>query len=405
MKAQQLGTTPSHGQHSPLKVKSNGKGAEHRFNSQMNAAEKDDAAQGQKAAATAGQGQQQAKAAVNDLSQLLAAMVDAVTGAKAQPRQASKEVSATPKDDGQETAGADVDSLLAQQADAPKHGSLEKGDKAQQAKTPTHQHHQDPQPLTAANPLLTAQQTNTQLRRLQNSSVQQQQVSLSVQLKATSVSGNADSGSVQLSQQPLNAGNNASSNLLKTALFSQLDKGLSTGVSNHQETAASTTSISGLLGKLDSMPEWAPVKLTASHAGSNPQWANDLAAALGDRLHLQMNQQIKEARVRLDPPELGRVDMTVRLDGDKLSVHLQASQPQVRDMLHQQLDRLRLDLAHHHGAQVEVSVGQDRGQGQHGRDQEQLAAENIIANTPVSALEEEQSTYSSEQNGWVSTLA
>lgn len=156
--------------------------------------------------------------------------------------------------------------------------------------------------------------------------------------------------------------------------------------------------------RLAAMPEWASVKVnTASSAsGSQSPWQQDLMAALGDRLQLQVNQQVKEARVRLDPPELGRVEMTVRLDGDKLSVQLQANHPQVRDALQAQVDRLRLDLSQSHGAQVDVSVGQ-QSSGQ--QQQQAFAAQGQIlaglSSNPVH--EEETDTASSE--GWVSALA
>ena len=106
------------------------------------------------------------------------------------------------------------------------------------------------------------------------------------------------------------------------------------------------------------IPEWSPVRIDAQQA----HWGRDLMAALAERVEMQISQQIKQARIRLDPPELGRLQLTVRLDGDRLSVQLNASHPQVREALAHQQDRLRADLAGEYGQGVDGSVGQEQGQ-------------------------------------------
>ncbi|MED5526550.1 MAG: flagellar hook-length control protein FliK [Pseudomonadota bacterium] len=193
----------------------------------------------------------------------------------------------------------------------------------------------------------------------------------------------------------------------KLELMSSTDKNLHLGAPSQDSLLASQQ---GGTGKLTALPEWAPIKMAAGNpAQSQPgqlQNGQELAAALGDRLQLQVSQQIKEARVRLDPPDMGRVDLTVRMEGDRLSVHLQASQPMVRDMLHQQLDRLRLDLVQQHGTQVEVSVGQDRGQsGRQGGGDPRSQEPQIMAAQVTASGDEEQRAQPDLPQGWVSTTA
>lgn len=192
----------------------------------------------------------------------------------------------------------------------------------------------------------------------------------------------------------------------KLELTSSTDKNLHLGAPSQDSLLASQQSGTG---KLTALPEWAPIKMAAATAAqSQPgqlQNGQELAAALGDRLQLQVSQQIKEARVRLDPPDMGRVDLTVRMEGDRLSVHLQASQPMVRDMLHQQLDRLRLDLVQQHGTQVEVSVGQDRGQSGRQGGGEARYGEPQIAAAQMTGSDEEQRAQPDLPQGWVSTTA
>lgn len=144
--------------------------------------------------------------------------------------------------------------------------------------------------------------------------------------------------------------------------------------------------------------EWAPVKVDTQHT----QWSRDLAAALGDRLQMQVSQQVKEASVRLDPPELGRIELTVRMDGDRLNIQLHASNGQVRDLLSQHAERLRMDLMAQNGQTVDVQVGQHSGRERHGHNQPQ-PAERIIANTTATPDDRDHSPTLSDR--WLSTSA
>lgn len=100
--------------------------------------------------------------------------------------------------------------------------------------------------------------------------------------------------------------------------------------------------------------QWAPARLADNPA----QWGQQLVEVLRDKVEMQVNHQIKQAHIRLDPPELGRLELTVRMEGDKLSVQLNAASPAVRDALIQSMERLRMSLAPHHAGGVEVNVGQ-----------------------------------------------
>lgn len=118
--------------------------------------------------------------------------------------------------------------------------------------------------------------------------------------------------------------------------------------------------------------QWAPVRLGDSSA----QWGQQLVEALRDKVDLQVNQQVKQAHIRLDPPELGRLELSVRMDGDKLTVQLNAANPAIREALIQSMERLRMALAPHHSGGVEVNVGQE---GREGQQQEQATRDTILA--------------------------
>ncbi|ENY71394.1 flagellar hook-length control protein FliK [Aeromonas diversa] len=138
--------------------------------------------------------------------------------------------------------------------------------------------------------------------------------------------------------------------------------------------------------------QWAPLRL----ADPQVQWGQQLVAALKDKVELQVGQQIKQAHIRLDPPELGRLELHVRMDGDRVTVQLNAANPAVRDALIQSMERLRSALMPHHAGGVEVNVGQG-GAGQ----QEQAPRDQVLAGRR--ALMEEE-VVTTDAVGWLDTL-
>lgn len=95
-------------------------------------------------------------------------------------------------------------------------------------------------------------------------------------------------------------------------------------------------------------------------------WAEQMLTPLTDRLRVQSHMDIKQATLRLDPPELGRLDLQVRTEGDRVFIQISATNPMVRDQLLQLADRLRQDLMLGEAyTQVDVDIGQ---QGHHSGD-------------------------------------
>lgn len=99
------------------------------------------------------------------------------------------------------------------------------------------------------------------------------------------------------------------------------------------------------------------VRLPAAEPGL---WQRPLAQALGDRLQVQASQGIEQARIRLEPPALGRIDILLRQEGGQLQVQLSASHHDVVRQLQAMGEGLRQELTHKQGAQVTVQVFEDR---------------------------------------------
>lgn len=84
-----------------------------------------------------------------------------------------------------------------------------------------------------------------------------------------------------------------------------------------------------------------------------------MLAPLTDRLRVQTQMNIRQATLRLDPPDLGKLELQVRSEGDRVFVQISATNPMVRDQLLQLADKMRQDLMlGTQYAQVDVNIGQ-----------------------------------------------
>ncbi|MBO9495220.1 flagellar hook-length control protein FliK [Thalassotalea sp. G20_0] len=92
------------------------------------------------------------------------------------------------------------------------------------------------------------------------------------------------------------------------------------------------------------------------------------------RLGTELIQMLRKGEtgleIRLDPPELGRLSLSVSLDAESLALQVTASSTTTRDLLLNQSERLRQVLAEHNVDLSELSVDVHSGQGgQAGRHQ------------------------------------
>lgn len=92
-----------------------------------------------------------------------------------------------------------------------------------------------------------------------------------------------------------------------------------------------------------------------------PMDQNGWGQALGERVVLLASQDVREARIQLNPRELGPVDVTITLRDDKASVMFQAQHAVTREALEAELPRLRSMLQEQGFEQLDVNVGRDDG--------------------------------------------
>ncbi|QIZ76798.1 flagellar hook-length control protein FliK [Ferrimonas lipolytica] len=120
-------------------------------------------------------------------------------------------------------------------------------------------------------------------------------------------------------------------------------------------------------------PSWGPLSVSADQL----TMGRELQQALGEQLKFQIDQKFRGAQLRLDPPDLGKIDLNVQLDGNRMSVVVTAVNPLVKDALMQQLDRIRTDLELHFDGAIDVSVNDQP------HSQQQHSADELIESEPV----------------------
>ena len=131
-----------------------------------------------------------------------------------------------------------------------------------------------------------------------------------------------------------------------SALMASSPNGSSAQPGLHTNPAAMTTG-----------SEWASMRIDTS-AG---KWGEQMLQVLQDRVTLQAQQNLQEAKIRLDPPELGKLDLMVRVEGDRLSVQIHSNTAVTREALMQISDRLRSELQNQNFMHVDVNVSSGEG--------------------------------------------
>ncbi len=98
---------------------------------------------------------------------------------------------------------------------------------------------------------------------------------------------------------------------------------------------------------------------------SNPQWSEQISK----RISMMASEGLQTARIQLDPPELGSLEIKIKVQQDQVSVSFASNNGQVRDVLDSQSARLR-ELMEQQGINLaDVNVS-EQGQQQTGNQQE-----------------------------------
>lgn len=139
------------------------------------------------------------------------------------------------------------------------------------------------------------------------------------------------------------------------------------GASTFSEAASAvTTAVQGQNNTISS-PEKQSALATLKLEGGEDRWAQQLQSALGERLQVQVKNQIQHATIRLDPPDMGKIDISMQIENGRMQVHINASQGEVYRALQQVSNDLRQSLTEQNFVQVNVQVSSQSGQ-QHNKE-------------------------------------
>jgi flagellar hook-length control protein FliK len=136
-----------------------------------------------------------------------------------------------------------------------------------------------------------------------------------------------------------------------------------------------------------------PAADTVKLAGPPTAWRQSLQEALGERLQLQVGNKVEQATIRLEPPQLGQIDIAIRHSAGSLEVNISASNSEVLRQLQTVSDNLKSDLSQRQFSEVAVTVApaqknnaapfgdpQQQGRGrQQGRDQDESEPGRALA--------------------------
>lgn len=98
--------------------------------------------------------------------------------------------------------------------------------------------------------------------------------------------------------------------------------------------------------------------------GGEAKWGEQLLHALRDNVDMQLQQRVQNVTIRLDPPELGSMEIFLSHESGRLSVHISATQGDVARLLQHTSERLRQELVGQNfmHVSVDISGGGQRGQ-------------------------------------------
>lgn len=101
--------------------------------------------------------------------------------------------------------------------------------------------------------------------------------------------------------------------------------------------------------------------------GNDAQRGEQMLQALRNNVQLQLQNNQQIATIRLDPPELGSLEIQVNQDAGRISIQISAAQADTLRLLQLTSDRLRHELLAQQFVQVNVQVGGEGRSGQQSR--------------------------------------
>ncbi len=127
---------------------------------------------------------------------------------------------------------------------------------------------------------------------------------------------------------------------------------------------------------------------------------SDAAKQIADKATMLLNIGRQEAEIRLDPPELGSMQIRVRSDAEQAQINFVVQNQQAKEVLEQSMEKLKEMLAEHG-----LSLGESHVEQQDGGDAQQQQAQSGSSNSQINEEEETIAQKSSTQRGEIDFYA
>jgi flagellar hook-length control protein FliK len=115
------------------------------------------------------------------------------------------------------------------------------------------------------------------------------------------------------------------------------------------------------------------------------RWGESMLSTLRQQITTQIQSQQQQTTIRLDPPELGVLEIFLQHENGRINIQINANQSDVARMLQQTSDKLRNELVQQAFVEVNVDIQQGQsGSGKH--NQFLLKDDNVIRNHTDSEL-------------------
>jgi flagellar hook-length control protein FliK len=153
----------------------------------------------------------------------------------------------------------------------------------------------------------------------------------------------------------------------------------------------------------ESLMSLPPLLVTARLDAASPQFSS----ALGQQMQWMATQQIGRAELRLDPEELGPLEIRLEMNGDEIRAEFSSRSAEVRNLLETQVPRLRELLAEQGFSLADAQVGQERAAYQDAPQQREQFASREDSAEPArpDSAESSSATAARQRQGLVDDFA
>ncbi len=142
----------------------------------------------------------------------------------------------------------------------------------------------------------------------------------------------------------------------------KIDPNTFTGQDGLAVQTASATAQQGI----GAQPIKTDAQLAATQQASMHLSAHDASEKLSEKMSVMISKNLKHVDIRLDPPELGKMQIRLHMNNDQASVQFTVANAQARELIEQSLPRLR-ELMSQQGLQLADTDVQQQNRDQSGQ--------------------------------------